>query len=105
MKCLATTKVTGGKLLRVKCEVEDGVLKTVSITGDFFMHPEDGIGELEKCLVGVSVTEEMSEKWREECAEKLNAVIGDKDFELIGFGASDVAQTLVDALKSKTDAN
>jgi hypothetical protein len=44
-------KVTGGKLIRVQCTVDRGVVENVVITGDFFLHPEDGIQELEKELV------------------------------------------------------
>ncbi len=97
MPYVATTKVTGGKLLRVKCEVENGasgnVLSAVSITGDFFMHPEDGVTELERALMGAS-----SEAAIGEYVSRLNDVIVPGGFELIGFSASDIAQTLWNAL-------
>jgi lipoate-protein ligase A len=97
MRYAATTKVSGGKLLRVKCEVEGGVLTAVSITGDFFIHPEDGIVELEKCCVGMSVV-------KEEFVKKLHAVIVDKKLELIGFSTDDIVQTLWSALHPDSDA-
>ncbi len=97
MQYVATTKVTGGKLLRVKCDVESGasgnVLSAVSITGDFFMHPEDGVVQLEGALLGADRDAPIGEY-----VSRLNDVIVPGGFELIGFSASDVAQTLWNAL-------
>lgn len=93
MEYMATTKVSGGKLLRVKCDVSGRVLVAVSLTGDFFMHPEDGVSELEKCLVGMSARAEVREY-----VSKLNDVIHADGLELIGLSASDIAGTLVKAL-------
>lgn len=94
MGYMATKKVPGGKLLRIKCDVTDGVLSGVSLTGDFFMHPEDGVIELESALNGMSSGAEVSEY-----VSKLNDVIHERGFELIGFSASDVAETLVEAVR------
>lgn len=101
MKYIATTKVQGGKLLRVKCEAEQGddaaargTISNVSITGDFFMHPEDGVTELEKSLEGMSARAEVREY-----VSKLNDAIHGNEYELIGFSASDIAETLIRALR------
>ncbi len=99
MEYIATTKVAGGKLLRVKCDVENGVLTAVSLTGDFFMHPEDGVSELENALVGMSARAEVREY-----VSKLNDVIHANSYELIGFSASDIAQTLWNALHPVTES-
>ena len=44
-KC--TLKVPNGKMLKVTVRFDKEKIETVSITGDFFMHPEDSIEELE----------------------------------------------------------
>lgn len=93
MEYIATTKVAGGKLLRVKCDVEKETLSGISLTGDFFMHPEEGVSELEKALIGMSARAEVREY-----VSKLNDVIHANHYELIGFSASDIAQTLWNAL-------
>ncbi|HPD41339.1 MAG TPA: lipoate protein ligase C-terminal domain-containing protein [Anaerolineae bacterium] len=54
----ADYKVTGGKLLRVRLRtVPDAqgepCIAAVSITGDFFMHPEEALEALEAALPGV----------------------------------------------------
>lgn len=54
----ADYKAIGGKLLRVRMTVtEDNppVIQTIRITGDFFMHPEEAIEDLEQLLTGVSL--------------------------------------------------
>lgn len=51
----AEFKVPGGKLMAAETEVEDGRLVNVKITGDFFMHPEEAIEELEDMLIGLHV--------------------------------------------------
>ena len=48
-------KVPGGKLLRVKLEVEVGKIRFLQITGDFFMQPETDLEELEARLIGSPV--------------------------------------------------
>lgn len=102
MEYIATTKVSGGKLLRVKAETEGSepkmIVTSVSLTGDFFMHPEDGIIELEKCLAGMPARTEVRTY-----VSKLNDVIHGNGYELIGFSASDIAQTLYDALHPESE--
>ncbi len=54
----ADYKVVGGKLLRVRLSLgDDGecqTIRSITITGDFFMHPEDAIETLEQALTGVT---------------------------------------------------
>jgi len=42
-------------LIRVSIGVEDNVIEEIVISGDFFMHPEDKLWDLERSLVGVKV--------------------------------------------------
>lgn len=46
-------KAPGGKLIRVHAGLEGGRIRSIALTGDFFLHPEDRILVLEKALVGV----------------------------------------------------
>ncbi len=61
----AEKKVAGGKLIRVRVVVDDDKIEDIRITGDFFMHPEEKIVELENFLKGVNVSEvgKAVEKW------------------------------------------
>lgn len=51
-----TMKVPNGKLLKVTVEFEGNVIEKVQIKGDFFIHPEESIDELETTLKGVDYT-------------------------------------------------
>jgi lipoate-protein ligase A len=53
----AEYKVPGGKLLAVEVEEKDNILFNVKISGDFFMHPEPAIAELEKMLCNSPLSE------------------------------------------------
>ena len=48
----AEYKVAGGKLVRVQLVKKEGRIEKLKITGDFFLHPEELIEDLEKALVG-----------------------------------------------------
>jgi len=53
-------KAVGGKLLRVRMTVSaenPPVIQTLRITGDFFMHPEEAIEDLEGLLIGAPLDE------------------------------------------------
>ena len=56
MEKTAVRKFSGGKLLKVKIQSEGGVIQEVRITGDFFVHPEDAVEEMESALRGARVT-------------------------------------------------
>ena len=46
----ADYKAPNGKLLRIRLREEHGIIRSVSITGDFFLVPEDSLPKLEKML-------------------------------------------------------
>lgn len=54
----AEYKVPGGKLLRVHILSRDNIIKSIKITGDFFIHPEEYIDELEKLLMHTKLNED-----------------------------------------------
>jgi hypothetical protein len=49
-------KVPNGKLLKVTVEFKDDIIEKVQIKGDFFIHPEESIDELETTLKGIDYT-------------------------------------------------
>ncbi|WP_297419745.1 lipoate protein ligase C-terminal domain-containing protein [Thermococcus sp.] len=44
-------------LIRIEFDEENGVAEHIRITGDFFMHPEDVVHELEETLEGHKIEE------------------------------------------------
>jgi lipoate-protein ligase A len=53
----ADYKAPGGKLLRIRLREEHGIIKSVKITGDFFLVPEDSLPKLEKMLEDAPIRE------------------------------------------------
>ena len=53
----ADYKAPGGKLVRVRLREEHGVIRSVKITGDFFLVPEESLPKLEKMLEDVPIQE------------------------------------------------
>ncbi len=47
-----TLKVPNGKMLKVTVEFQDESIETVHIRGDFFIHPEECLDDLEMALKG-----------------------------------------------------
>jgi len=72
-------KAVGG-LMRADFEVTDGKFANVSISGDFFCYPEDGVVQLESILAGKPV---------EEIGEVLTGFFADRDIEIPGVGLED----------------
>lgn len=50
-KGIATEKLQGGKLVRIKAEFQDNSIISIQITGDFFIYPEENVKELEEVFV------------------------------------------------------
>ena len=83
-------KIAGGKLIRVQCVVEGGLVKNLVITGDFFLHPEDGIQELEKEIV---LLRARPETIRSHVLSFLR-----KGYVLVGATAEDFAKAIAEAV-------
>lgn len=91
----ADYKVAGGKLLRVRLTVaetaEGGrVIDRISIFGDFFMHPEEAIEELERLLTGAPLDEAV-------LTARAQAFF-DGDVQVIGAGVDDFVHVILKAV-------
>lgn len=76
----AEYKVPGGKLLACEVYVEDGVIKDLKLSGDFFMHPESVIIDLEEEVKGTTVVS---------YHKKIFNFFKDKDITLFGVAPED----------------
>ena len=89
-------KVPGGKLVAVDLEVRDGRLAEVSVSGDFFLEPEEALLDINAALNGVST---------EAGVEQLSSAIQgsvDKDVAFIGFSPEAVGIAVRRALGKAT---
>ncbi len=48
-------KVPGGKLLRIDADISGNVIRWIRLHGDFFLHPEEAISDIEKSLAGTDL--------------------------------------------------
>ncbi|MEM5871326.1 MAG: lipoate protein ligase C-terminal domain-containing protein [Candidatus Aenigmatarchaeota archaeon] len=90
MKKSIDYKVEGGKLLRIEVEIENDIVKQIKITGDFFIHPEEGILLIEKAIKGSSINE---------IAKKINEIVKNKNLLIIGFEGKDVQNAILNLIK------
>lgn len=58
----AEYKVKGGKLIKCRLELDNNYIKHVTYTGDFFLHPEESVEELERNLVGAKASKDEIER-------------------------------------------
>lgn len=49
-------KVPEGKVIRIEMEFSE-VIKSIKISGDFFLHPEEAIERIEEALAGTALEE------------------------------------------------
>jgi lipoate-protein ligase A len=88
----ASLKVAGGKLVKARVETAAGSIARVKITGDFFLHPEDAIGDIEAALVGISLDEAV-------IAATVSGVLSSRNAQLIGAAPADFARVILEASK------
>lgn len=78
-------KVPQGKMLRIEADIKDSVIKRIKITGDFFIHPEEAITEIEDFLTGRPLPG---------IGEVLAGFLEEKNIRVIGFNPSDLELAL-----------
>lgn len=88
----ATKKVSGGKLLRVHIEGNRKIEK-ITITGDFFLHPEEALPMIEQSLTGKSFDTSI-----ENYAEDISEVLYQAEANFVGVSPQDIAETIYQAV-------
>ena len=85
----AEYKVPGGKLIQTEVQVTGNTLTHVKLSGDFFMHPEEAITDLEAALTGVKV---------DEYPAALDRFFSERDITLYGVSPADFMHLIALAL-------
>jgi lipoate-protein ligase A len=86
----STYKVPDGKLIKVKVWADNDVILKVTITGDFFLHPEFVLEKIESNLVGVRLR-------KQELIDSINEVVNQEEASLIGANTSDFCHAILQA--------
>lgn len=90
-------KVPGGKLVAVDLEVADGLLADVSVSGDFFLEPDDALERMNAILTGLPADAGVGE-----IAKRLDHGLPD-DVAMVGFSPSALAIAVRRALGQATN--
>jgi len=67
-------------------------IKSIKITGDFFLHPEETIEKLEGSLVGVKLE-------KDSIKNKIEYIL--KNSEFYGFDVDSISNAIVDCVKKR----
>ena len=92
MKYEAIKKVPGGKFFRIKIDADTNI-NALSLTGDFFLHPEESLPAIEKSLIGLP-----TQTPENIFAEKIHSALAEQKANFIGVTAEDIAQTIIEAI-------
>ncbi len=90
----ATYKVKDGKLIKVWVTERHGRIGKIKITGDFFLHPEALIDEVEATLVNKPLNEGV-------IARTIERLMRERDATLIGATPKDIARCIMMAAGGK----
>ena len=86
-------KVKEGKVVKVEIECNE-LIRNIRITGDFFIHPEDILDEIEKSIIGLEGSASI-----EIITSNINSRIADRDVQMIGISPESIALLITEALK------
>jgi len=84
----AEYKVKGGKLIKVQLTARNRKIKKIKITGDFFLHPEEVIEDIEQMLEG-HILDEC------ELSSLIETVMRDKQAVSLGVSPKDFARCIM----------
>lgn len=79
-------KVDGGKMIKITLAIDDGVIRDIRITGDFFVHPEDAVELLENKLVGTRIDDLV--------VNIDNEFAGNANVQLVGISTKDIVHAV-----------
>ncbi len=92
MRSQLSEKLPAGKLVRVAVDF-DRTISSVTITGDFFLHPEDKLELIEKALAGLPLT--ISE---EDLRRRVEFVVEVEGIEMTGVTPEAIARLVKKAV-------
>lgn len=93
MIACSSQKVKEGKIVKVEVEF-DNVITKIKITGDFFLHPEDVLDDIERSLPGLK-----KDVGFDALVHKIHKIVNDHDAQMIGISPESLALSIKEALK------
>ncbi|GHV79763.1 hypothetical protein AGMMS49944_15540 [Spirochaetia bacterium] len=90
MKIEALGKPAGCKLIRITAELDEGIIRSISIRGDFFASPEEGFEKAEQRLSGTKAAE---------LGPRFDQYLAEEGVEAQGISGDGLAEVFNAALK------
>jgi len=81
-------KIPDGKLLKIFLQFENNKINSIKITGDFFLHPEEGIEKIEQELIGVEIE-------NGKIIEKIDETVKENKIELFGINSEGICRAIL----------
>ncbi len=81
-------KAPGGKLVRVRLNEENGRIRSLRLSGDFFLVPEENLGKLEELLIGAPLREP-------ELQRLVDRFFKDAQVQTLGVTTDDLVRALL----------
>ena len=90
MRLKSVYKIPNGKLLKVFLDYdpEKNLIKEISITGDFFVYPEETVELIEKELRGIRIDKDV-------LLSKIKSIIEREGIEFIGLDAEGLTEGIM----------
>jgi hypothetical protein len=86
----AVGKPAGCKLIRVSADIEEGIIRTISIRGDFFASPGEGFERAEGRLAGIPAAE---------AGAAFDSFLAEEGVETAGINGAGIAEVILGALR------
>ena len=86
-------KVKEGKIVKVEAEWNH-TIENLRISGDFFIHPEEVLDDIEKSLTGLR-----NDTGFDTLVSRIYNVVRDRDAQMIGISPESLAIVIMEALK------
>ncbi len=93
MLSYASQKVKEGKIVKVEVEFDD-IIEKLSITGDFFLHPEELLDDIEKGMIGLGKDVSI-----DTLIININTILKDQEVQMIGISPESLAFVIREALQ------
>jgi lipoate-protein ligase A len=87
-------KIPGGKLVRIEVETKGQKLEAIEITGDFFLHPESTLEQIELQLIGTPLGVKDLER-------KIKDVLKQFQAQLLGVSPRQLAECIMSTVQGK----
>ncbi|MBD3159178.1 MAG: hypothetical protein GF309_10355 [Candidatus Lokiarchaeota archaeon] len=87
-------KIPGGKLVRIEVETKGQKLEAIEITGDFFLHPESSLEQIELQLIGTPLGVKDLER-------KIKDVLKQFQAQLLGVNPRQLAECIMSTVQGK----